>query len=171
MRFSISRSSRWLPCITMICSLSTILICGCGAGPDRPKGEQASVTGTVMFDGKPVTFDSTVVFYSKDKDATAAGTIDAAGKFSLKGAQPKIGIPVGQYVVMVRPPEPPMTTSIATGPSSPDYQKKMMQGAEAKPEAPKDIPAVFLSLDKSTLKLELKSGPNSFDIDLSKIGK
>lgn len=172
MRFCDSLSSRWLPHLTVACVLGTLMIYGCGPKPVRPpQSEQASVTGSVMFEGKPVTLDSTVVFYCKDKDATAAGKLDSLGKFSLKGAQSSVGIPVGRYVVMVSPPEPPMTTSAAADVNSPEYQKKMMQGTVENPEPPKDIPATFLSLDKSTLALELKAGPNSFDIDLAKIGK
>lgn len=158
--------------VMILCVLGTQLIHGCGGGSVAPKGEQASVSGSVMFEGKPVTVGSTVVFYCKDKDATAAGTLDALGKFSLKGAMPSVGIPVGKYVVMVNPPQPPMANSIASGPSSPDYQKQMMQTSKAEiPASISDIPAEFLSLDKSTLSLELKAGPNTFDIDLAKVGK
>lgn len=172
MCFSDSLNSVWRSRLTILCVLSTLLIHGCGAGSVRPKGEQASVTGSLMFESKSVTVGSTVVFYCKDKDATAAGTIDAVGKFSLKGALPAVGIPVGKYVVMVSPPQLPMTTAIAAGPSSPDYQKQMMQTSKAEvPASVSDIPAEFLSLDKSTLSYELKAGPNTFDIDLAKVGK
>ena len=122
MRFCDSLSSRWLPHLTVACVLGTLMIYGCGPKPVRPpQSEQASVTGSVMFEGKPVTLDSTVVFYCKDKDATAAGKLDSLGKFSLKGAQSSVGIPVGRYVVMVSPPEPPMTTSAAADVNSPEF--------------------------------------------------
>jgi hypothetical protein len=159
--------------IMALCVLGTLLIHGCGGGTVRPKGEQASVTGSIVFEQKPITVGSTVVFYCKDKDATAAGTLDAQGKFSLSGAIPSVGIPVGKYVVMVNPPQPPIKTSLAAGPSSPDYQKQMMQNSNAaKPvSTASDIPDQFLSLDKSTLSYDLVAGPNTFDIDLAKVGK
>ncbi len=171
MRFCDSLGMRWLPHMTVACVLGTFVIQGCEKGTPAPTGEQASVTGSVMLDGKPVALDSSVVFFCQDKDATASGKVDSLGKFSLKAARPAVGIPVGRYVVMVRPPEKPMSTSAAAGPSSPDYQKAMMQGGDAKPPTSTDIPEAFLSLDTSKLALELKAGPNTFDIDLAKVGK
>lgn len=171
MRFCDSLNMRWLPHLTLACALGTLLIHGCGKKEAPPQGAQATVTGSVMLDGKPIKLDSSVVFFCQDKDATAAGKVDSLGKFSLKAARTSTGIPVGRYVVMVRPPEPPMPSSAAAGPSSPDYQKAMMQGSAAKPPESTEIPNAFLSLDTSKLALELKAGPNSVDIDLGKIGK
>jgi hypothetical protein len=172
MRFCHSPNMRWLPHLTIACVLGTCLIHGCGKKEGTPQGEQASVAGSLMFDGKSVALDTSIVFYCQDKDATAAGKVDSLGKFSLKAARPSIGIPVGRYVVMVRPPEPQMPSSAAAGPSSPDYQKIMMsQGAVEKPSTPSDIPVAFLSLNTSKLALELKAGPNNLDIDLAKIAK
>lgn len=169
MRFSDSLSIRWLPHMTVACALGTLLIHGCGKKEAAPQGPQATVTGSVMLDGKPIKPDSSIVFYCQDKDATAAGTVDSLGKFGLKAARTSIGIPVGSYVVMVRPPDPPIASSAAAGPSSPDYQKAMMQGGAEKPPTSTDIPEAFLSLTTSKLKLELNAGPNNFDIDLSKV--
>ena len=172
MRFCDSLNMRWISRLTIVCALGTFLIQGCGKREARPQGEQASVTGSLMFDGKSVALDTNIVFYCKDKDATAAGKVDSLGKFKLKAARTSVGIPVGRYVVTVRPPDPPMPVSAAAGPGSPDYQKVMMsQGNAAKPSTPSDIPIEFTSLDTSKLALEVQVGPNNFDIDMAKIAK
>lgn len=124
-----------------------------------------------MFGGKSVPVDTSVVFYCQEKDATAAGKVDSHGKFQLKAARTSPGIPVGRYVVMVRPPDPPMPTSAATGSSSQDYQKAMQAGGAVKLPTSSDIPVELLSLTTSKLGYDLKAGPNNFDIDLSNVAK
>ena len=132
--------------------------------------EQASVSGTVTYDGAPITVDSSIVFSCLDPAVTAAGEIDSLGNYTLRPANPEVGIPVGRYRVMIRPPSPP---SVVPAMGSPEYQRMMTQGGMAATEtaAPKDIPAKFMSFDSSGLVLELKPGPNDFDFDLAKLNK
>jgi len=142
--------------------------CGC-TGAKGPTGEQASVSGSVTFDGKPVTLDSSVVFYSKDGSITAAGQVDSLGKFSLRGGDASKGMPPGRYAVMVRPPE-----KAAPQVGTEEYKKAMMAGMQS-PKAtaagPSDIPAQFLAFESSGLVVEVKAGENNFDFPLDKLVK
>lgn len=131
----------------------------------------ATISGSLSNDGKPISADSDVVFYCSEKGATAAGKLDVLGKFSLKEADPFIGIPPGRYVVSIRPPAPP-AVQVGTD----DYKKMMSQGvnpaggvAPKISQRPSDIPERFYDPSTSKLALEVKAGPNNFDIDLAKI--
>jgi hypothetical protein len=144
---------------------------GCGSGAAKvDTSTQATVSGSITNDAKPVTPESSVVFFCAELSATAAGTLDVLGKFSLRAADPKIGIPAGRYQVMVRPPEPPAVKA-----TDQEYRKVMMGGPPAGNVAPKaanrapDIPEKFQSLDSSGITLEIKPGPNTIDLDLAKL--
>ena len=151
---------------------AVIVFGGCGSGAAKvDTSTQATVSGSITNDAKPVTPESSVVFFCPDLSATAAGTLDVLGKYSLRAADPKVGIPAGRYKVMVRPPEPPapkITDQEA-------YKKMMMGGPPAGNVAPKpanrapDIPEKFQSLDSSGITLEIKPGPNTIDLDLAKL--
>jgi hypothetical protein len=151
--------------LTLLCSG---LLNGCGGGPPvkvPDASQQATISGKVTLDGtKPAGVDSSVVFYCPEKGATAGGKLDALGSYSVKAADASIGVPAGRYQVMVNPPSAP-----AVDMNSEEYKKKMMSGGGA-PEAPKsDIPAKFNSYTTSNIVLEIKPGPNTIDLDLSKL--
>lgn len=152
--------------------VSTFLMCltvvfGCG-GPTGPTGPQAKVSGTVTNDGKPVTLNSQVVFYNKEKGLTLTGTLDSLGKYSLTPADPKLGVPAGRYEVSIKPPVVPQ---IQADPSSPEYQKMMMEGTDgtASGSTASDIPEKFSDPKTSGLVFEVKEGDNTYDFDLSKL--
>lgn len=137
---------------------------GCNGGEELTSTDpQATVSGTVTFEGKPITLDSKVVFFCKDKDATASGAVDSLGKYSLTSGRPALGIPAGRYQVMISPPSAPPP------PVGSDDYKKAMMGKMAPPPAPKDIPTKFSSFETSKIVLEVKAGENVFDFDLSKL--
>jgi len=165
-------SPRWsnIAVLTILAGCG-LLTAGCGDSAP-PKEAQAEASGTVTFDGSPITLDSAVVFYCKDKGATAAGKVDSLGKYQLVAANPEIGIPAGRYQVKISPPTPP---AAEVSPNSDDYKKMMMSPASQaqKPtvEGTKDIPAKFHSFETSELVLELKPGPNTFDFPLDKLNK
>ncbi len=153
--------------VTVFAAAALLGACN-NAPPAPPAATQGQVSGTVTNGGKPVTTGSNVVFFCKESAVTAAGKVDSLGKFSLTGADPKTGIPAGRYEVMIRPPEEP-TTPVGTD----DYKALMMQGgnAPAKPEKATDIPKQFHAFETSELVLEVKTGPNTFDLDLAKLAK
>jgi hypothetical protein len=164
-----SRIVSWFG-IVLVGGLTVSLFSGCGEATPKPTTEQARVTGSVSFDGKALPLDSSVVFFCSDHGATAAGTIDSLGKFQLAATIAGIGIPVGRYKVMVRPPAPPA----ADVNNQQAYAEMMRAGGTAKKDAetaPSNIPKPFLSLSTTTLTLELKPGDNNFDIDLAKLAK
>jgi len=124
----------------------------------------------VTNDGKPVTLDSRVIFFNKDKGLTLIGVLDSLGTYSLVAGDPKLGVPAGRYEVSLAPPAPPI---IEMNQSSPDYQKMMSAGGAPAPpsgasKAP-DIPGKFLDPKTSGLVFEVKEGPNTYNFDLSKL--
>ncbi len=138
---------------------------GCGEKEAKPTDPQATITGTVTNNGANVTPDTTVVFFCKEKNATAAGLVDSLGKFTLRGGVGSIGIPAGRYQVMIRAPEPP-----APALGTKEYED-FMSGKAKRPEPAKDVPAQFGSFDTSGITLEVKTGDNTFDFDLAKLMK
>ncbi len=147
-------------------TLGCFMLAGCGGEP-KPTTEQAAVTGSVTFDGKPVPLDSSVVFYCGDHAATAAGKVDSLGKFQLAASIPRIGIPAGRYQVMIRPPAPP--TANVSDPAG--YAQMMQPKKTTAEEGIKEIPKQFMAFATSKLIFELKPGPNNFDLDLAKLSK
>ena len=147
---------------------------GCGDGKPKPDASSmAAISGSVTNDGKPISQDSHVIFYCSEKAATAAGKTDALGKFTLKEADPSIGIPAGRYQVSIRPPDQPAMTV-----GSDEYTKMMSRGAApvdgrppTPPERASDIPSKFHDFLTSGLELEVKPGPNTFDLDLVKLAR
>lgn len=86
--------------------LGTMLtgLVGCGSGGDewtakRPKVYAAS--GVVMLDGKPLE-GAVVQYMSQSHDLAAAGTTDAAGKYSLTTFEANDGAVEGPHKVVVK---------------------------------------------------------------------
>ena len=156
----------------LLCLDSIAVSSGCGgSGPKIDPKTQATVSGSITFDGKPIPVDSGVYFSSKDTGTTAAGKIDAKGNFIAKPAEPQFGFKAGTYQVTVRAPGKPV---VANSPTSANYQKAMMSGG--KPVKPADadedsalVPKHFNNVDTTNLILEVKPGANTFPIDLAKI--
>lgn len=160
---------QFLACLAL--ATTAVTFAGCESNPNARKAsaDQAEVSGTVVNNGKPVTVDSQIMFESTEKSAVAAGKINAEGKYTLYAADSTVGIPAGNYSVAVRPPEKAVAGTTAS-PSSEEYKKKMMQGGNvAPPAAASDIPEKFRSMTSTTLKFDLKKGPNTIDIDFGKL--
>ncbi|MDB5390076.1 MAG: hypothetical protein JWM11_5722 [Planctomycetaceae bacterium] len=153
-----------LTCMTLVGAC--LMFSGCGGGAVRtPSKEQATISGSLSNAGKSISVDSLVTFESTEKSSMASGKVDALGKFNLKAADPTVGIPPGRYSVTVTPPagEP---AKVGTD----DYKAKMMQGGMAAAQKkPSDIPDNFQSMSTTPLKLEVKQGQNTFDIDFAKL--
>ena len=153
-----------------MCACVTGFLIGCGGEPTGPVGAQSQVSGTVTNNGKPVSLNSQVIFFNKQKGLTLVGTLDSLGKYSLAAGDPKLGIPAGRYEVSIAPPATPV---VEANPSSPDYQKLMQTPGVVKPAAASDtaadIPQKFRDPKTSGLVFEVKEGPNTYDFDLSKL--
>ena len=152
--------------VGVLCLAFSIAAAGCGVEREaKPTDPQASISGTITYNGENVTPDSSIVFFCKEKSATAAGQVDSLGKFTLRPGVGSIGIPAGRYQVMVRAPDPPAP------PVGSEEYKNFMSGTTKKPEPAKDIPTQFGAFDTSGLSVEVKTGENNFDFDLAKLSK
>ncbi len=160
-----SPGSRLAPLIALLLSSLMLVTTGCGEAEVKPTDPQATVTGSVTNNGANVTPESSVVFFCKEKNATAAGRVDTLGKFALKAGVGSVGIPEGKYQVMIRAPDLPHPA-----PGSKEYED-LMSGKKKRPEPAKDVPAVFGAFDTSGISVDVKTGPNNFDFDLAKLSK
>jgi hypothetical protein len=157
--------------LLIMCACVSGFLIGCGGEPTGPVGAQSQVSGTVTNNGKPVTLDSRVIFFNKDKGLTLIGVLDSLGSYSLVAGDPKLGVPAGRYEVSLAPPAPPV---VEMNPASSEYQKMMTAGGSAGPppaasKVVSDIPAKFLDPKTSGLVFEVKEGPNTYNFDLSKL--
>ncbi|MEZ6066404.1 MAG: carboxypeptidase-like regulatory domain-containing protein [Planctomycetaceae bacterium] len=150
---------------TVLASLLTLLCVGCGGsdGPAPSTDPQATISGTVTYDGKPIPLDSAVVFHCTEKGVTASGKVDSLGKYSLTGSIEHLGIPAGRYQVTVQPPQVKLPVM-----GEPGYEDVMMGKIPAAPVV-KEIPAKFHKMESSGLVFEVKEGENTFDLDLKKL--
>lgn len=124
---------------------TTFAMAGCGGGGGRqPTGPTGTVSGTVTFQGQPVT-EGTVRLYNPSTAEESTGPLDSAGKFQL--SQP---VPVGTYKVTVLPPK------------EPDPQI----GVPYQPKEHKNIPQKYRSELTSDLTTDVKEGPNTVTVDL-----
>ena len=75
------RLSRKLIAAGILMGSALIVAAGCGESEKKPDpGTQATVSGSVLKDGKPIAVDSVVTFFCDQSSATAGGKIDALGK-------------------------------------------------------------------------------------------
>ena len=138
---------------------------GCGGGGGRDykikADQQATISGTVKFGDKNVPVNALVTFFNAEQGIAAVGFADESGKFTVKPAEKETGLPAGNYQVTITPPPPPPMTE--------EQYKKMEANAMAMPDITyKELPKKFYNSMTSGLVFEVKPGPNSFDIDLSK---
>jgi hypothetical protein len=122
---------------------AALALAGCGGGPAT-----ATVTGAVVFDGRPVT-GGAISFISKDGMPHQAD-IRSDGTYRVDG------VPVGPAIVVLTPP-PPADES-AAGMRLKDPKSKATPVA-----APAIIPARYVSAATSDLTYEVKAGENKYD--------
>jgi len=137
--------------------LVTLLLCtGCDQGPTL-----YPATGTVTYEGKPVT-NAAIVFGSQEAQVATGGT-DASGKFTLV-TQGKPGIPKGTYQVTVY--KAAGTTEMSGTPSAEDMKNAATSGGPTKPKL--EIPpkyAAFKTTDLSATVTE-DAAKNVFNFEL-----
>ncbi len=123
---------------------------GCG-GSELSLGK---VTGTVTFkDGQPVT-EGTVIF-QPEKGPSAAGALDAEGRYTLTTQTPGDGAVMGKHRVSVVPP----TAGAVLKPGE--------LPTEAPPERTgREIPAKVQNPKTSDLSAEVGPDDNVFDFEL-----
>lgn len=126
-------------------SLLALLILGClgcGGSSDRPKLGQ--VTGTVNYNGKPIT-EGEIVFYP-EKGRSAAGQIKNGKIENVTTFDNNDGASVGKMKV---------TVSAMDGPKNDMYKTPKLL-----------TPLKYSSLEMTDLSTEIKPGANSVAFDL-----
>ena len=127
---------------------------GCGPGGDQP--ELGTVTGTITLDGQPL--GGVAVVFQPDSGRPARGMTDANGKYELTYIRQTKGTKVGPNRVEIAPSEEGEVEEAESG-------EEESQDAAAKPKSGKRaVPARYNV--KSELKVDVKSGANTFDFPL-----
>ena len=122
-------------------------LAGCRRGE-----ELGEVFGRVTADGQPV-YPAAVLFTNPTFGVNMTAKTDEQGNYRVVMAK-GVGLPLGEYQVIVGPPP----TEQAMGPAG------RPQRADKPPVA---IPDRYQSLQTTPLKLTVQSGKNLFDIELS----
>lgn len=129
-----------------------VQIAGCsGEGPDYETGQ---VSGTVTFDGKPVT-EGSVTFHSEELGTGGTADLGSGGTFTVRGAE-GAGLRVGSYVVRISPPPQDF------GDGDPNKPAPTI--------APKEFPNIpekYRDSKTSGLKADVKAGPNEFKFEMT----
>src|SRR5262245_59151744 len=141
-------SRRLMPSLLAV-TLASALGCANDAPPPPPPGPKGSVTGTVKFDGKPITAGTLLL--DSGKGYIAGAVIKPDGTFELKGTDGN-AVPAGKYNVAVTPP-----------PAAPPAA-----GATKMPEPAKieGVPEKFYNPLTSGVTVEVKEGIQTMDIVL-----
>lgn len=127
---------------------------GCSSS-DQP--ELGQVTGTITLDGKPLT--GVAVVFQPENGRPARGMTNAEGKYELVYIRQTKGTKVGPNRVEVAPSEEG-EESEGDEPGDGDSQAASKKSKSAKPT----VPAKYNT--KSELKVDVKSGSNTFDFQL-----
>jgi hypothetical protein len=130
--------------IRIVSVMATALLVGCGGKYD------ASVTGAITFDGKPLP-RGTVKFAPQGSGPAAYGLVSEDGSYSIMTGR-ESGLPAGSYIVTV----------VANEPSVPG-QNPSLPPAPGKPITP----PWFRDQTKSPLKYVVKAGKNEINLDLT----
>ncbi len=129
---------------------------GCGGSGNlkpAPSGPKGTVTGTVRYEGKPVT--KGILNLDGGKGYLVTSEITEDGTYELKTVHGK-SVPVGKYTVAVIPPIDP------AAPTSPEEMAKLRSAPKPKAE----LPEKFYSNRTSGVTIEIVEGAQELDIDL-----
>jgi hypothetical protein len=132
--------------LRILAALCALTIAGCGSAGDRDAGPSGAVSGTVTFEGQPVT-EGSVQFYSEEAGSGGTGSLDQTGRFTI--TEP---IPVGTYKVSITPPEEPAPESET--------------GEFAVPKEYSNIPESYRSELTTSLTADVTKGDNTVEFDL-----
>jgi hypothetical protein len=124
---------------------TTALMVGCGGSTAGAKKMGGAVSGSVTFQGQPVS-EGSVQLYSATSGDAATATLDAAGKFKLTTP-----IPIGSYKVSIMPPPEPAP----------------QVGVPYAPKEYKNIPLKYRADATSPLKAEIKAEPNVLTLEMT----
>jgi hypothetical protein len=136
--------------IILLCSLLAIPMLGCDSGPSLQKAG-----GTLTLKGSPAPENTRVNFEPIGEGMSAAGIVDATGKFELlSGNEGLPGAMIGKYKVFV-----------TADSSSSDYMDNPNgRGVPGVGSGP--FPPEFTSLADTPIQKEVVKGTNDFVIDI-----
>jgi hypothetical protein len=119
---------------------------------------KSNVSGTVTYKGKPLPSGSVTFFGADNKQAAAPINPD--------GSYTATSVPIGpaKVAVRVQPSMAGLPTAIKTG--VPGAAEHTTPGMETASTPSVDIPKKYGSPETSDLSLDVRSGNNTFDIDL-----
>ena len=120
------------------------LAAGCSQGP-----AMGDVSGTVTVDGQTPAQGSSITFFPMDGKASSAGALIENGHYTAK-------VPVGMAKVEIRAPRPLGGSRPKGGKEGPGAEGALIE---------ESLPAKYN--DNSELRLEIKSGKNEKNWDLS----
>ena len=148
--------------IVLMATVATIglLTClGCGSNRDEVPGLKGTVSGKVLYQGKPVPAGSTVnVFHQTNRGLVGAAVVNDSGNYKMM-FDGKDQIPVGLYNVAVASPYIQL---------SPEEMEEIMKNPDApRKTVPPVIPFKFAEIGDASPKYEVKEGANTFDIILT----
>jgi hypothetical protein len=141
----------------------SLVLAGCG-GPSRP--EMSPVSGTVLFQGKPLA-GAEVVFRNDAAPRFASGTTDAQGKFRLTTYENFDGATIGEYKVTVTKSQINEAMTGNVDEPSANYGAAMAAAASGKIETKNEVPSKYATAETSDLTAKVtKEGPNEFQFKL-----
>lgn len=152
---------------TLVC----LIVSGC-AGSDDGRPDVVPVSGTVLYNGDPVS-GATVSFWAEGAPRAATGVTNAEGKFRLTMFEVNDGAMVGENAITVEKVEGGAAaaadpTALLNDPSA--LSSMSQQGGDGNgPAGPTSlIPAVYGSQTSTTLKETVSAeGENSFVLQLA----
>jgi hypothetical protein len=141
----------------VLLSLS-VLLAGCGGDPSKPA--LGRVSGTVTYQGKPLTTGLVTFIPSSGPGAStgqpASGEINSSGGYSLTTFEAGDGAVLGTHTVTVQAREGAMQTG------------KGMPAPGEVVKVPKSlIPEKYAKGGTSKLQFEVKAGSNTYNIELT----
>ena len=140
--------------------LVAVSLAGCG----RAAPATGTVSGVITYQGQPLAA-GTVTFRNDKKGLVAGGLLlGSDGRYELLTGGKK-QIPVGDYAVVISPPEPYQLDAAdrAAGKAPPP--------APAPADVLRQIPKKYRSPSTSGLQFTVKPGANTFDLDMNDAAK
>ncbi len=135
-------------CLSVAVGCLSMASCS-GNKEERLVLSEATLEGTITFNGKPVPYALVILAHSKDPGVQ--GTADAAGKYMVQHA------PLGEVMIGVN-------TEAGKG----MMMGKVMAAKKGEGEAPTfvDVPKKYFDPMKSEITTTIKDGANTFNIEL-----
>jgi hypothetical protein len=146
-----------LPALCTVFLLLPLALTGCGGQQD------ATVTGTVLFDGKPITGSQVTVTFMGENGKPGIGKVDPEGNYKVQVAPGNVKITLAV----------PLFRTLAGGrvqemdPAKFGAKGAVVKASERNKDLPK-IPDRFTDPTKTTLTFIVKPGTQKHDIEIPK---